>query len=211
MSEVEKIDIFPVTIFKIKSRNHEIIKKYMIDKVYDRFVKDGCNDEWQQTYTDYVPGAAMVHWPYLFDLYQPDVEEILKAIGMQSHVKWDVRLTGWYNFTTHCEKNFIHDHMGGPSVINLAMVHYVSLEKDTHGTVFQNPNMKLMKASCPTKDLTKLPSYWTGFNICPDVEEGDIVIFPSWLDHCIPAHTNGTLRITNAVNIILRAEDRDGL
>jgi len=41
------------------------------------------------------------------------------------------------------------------------------------------------------------------------VQEGDILFFPSWLDHTAPQHTSGNLRITNAVNVMMRLKNHD--
>ena len=42
-----------------------------------------------------------------------------------------------------------------------------------------------------------------------EVEEGDIVLFPSWMDHSAPKHTSNSLRIVNAVNIMMRLKNQD--
>lgn len=207
---MEIINLFPVTLLKKQASNHEVIKKYMLDMVYDDFVKFGPNDKIQGTYTDYVNGATMVHWPYLYQLYQKDVEDFLKELGFKETDKWDISLKGWYNFSTS-NSPMMHDHMGGPNVINFAIVHYVVLDDTANGTFFQNPNLKLIKASSPTKDLTFLPTYFQSHFECPDVSEGDIVMFPAWLDHSPGVH-NGSLRAVNALNVSVKIKDnRNGL
>ena len=35
----------------------------------------------------------------------------------------------------------------------------------------------------------------------PDVEEGDLIVFPSYLEHCVPAGYYDTHRVTVAVNL----------
>lgn len=205
----ETINLFPVQVYKKKCADHNTIKKYMIDMVHADFVKKGPNDLQQNTYTDYVDGATFIHWPYLYSLYEKDIKEMLECIGFHiSDIK--ITLNGWYVFTTHSDRMFIHDHTGGPSTIQFAVVHYVNLEDDSRGTVFQNPWAKSMKMTTPTKDLKLIPNYYLNFNSCPVVEEGDIVMFPSWLDHNVPMHTNNTLRITNALNVIIRLDHSDG-
>ena len=210
MSSVETLNLFPVSVFKTRCQNHDVIKKYMMDMVYQDFVKKGPNDKTQNTYTDYVDGATFVHWPYLHSLYEPTISLMLQQIGFKDASKVSVKLNGWYVFTTHSTACFVHDHMGGPSTIQFSAVHYVSLEEGSRGTVFMNPWAKLMKATTPSKDFKYVPDYYLNFNRCPEVSEGDIVLFPSWLDHCVPEHTNETLRITNAINIMIRLDNSDG-
>jgi hypothetical protein len=209
MSTVETIELFPVKIFKTKCLNQDKIKKYLMDNVYPDFVKKGPNDLTQNTYTDYIDGATFVHWPRLYALYESSIKELLQQIGFQT-ADWQVTATGWYNFTTNSTRMFVHDHTGGPSTIQFAVVHYVNLENNSQGTVFQNPWAKNMKMTTPTKDLKLIPDYFLKFNDCPVVEEGDMVLFPSWLDHSVPLHTNGSLRVTTALNIVLRVDNSDG-
>lgn len=209
MNTVETINLFPVTMFKTKCENHSKIKKYLMDAVYPDFVKKGPNDLTQNTYTDYIDGATFIHWPHLYSLYQPTIKVLLEQIGFRTP-EWSVAMTGWYNFTTSSNKLFVHDHVGGPSTIQFAAVHYVNLEEGANGTVYQNPWAKQMKMTSPTKDLNFIPNYFLKFNECPKVSEGDIVLFPSWLDHNVPLHTNGSLRVTSALNIVLRVDKSDG-
>jgi len=45
----------------------------------------------------------------------------------------------------------------------------------------------------------------------PKVEEGDIILFPSWLKHSSPAHKENKLRVTIATNLMLKTpNDTDG-
>lgn len=210
MSKIETIELFPVKVFRTTCEHHNHIKKYMMDNVYEKFLEHGPNDEFQQTYTDYVEGATFIHWPYLYKLYEPTIYKLLQEIGFRSVHSCKVSMTGWYNFTTHTTRQFIHDHMGGPSTIQFSAVHYVCLSKTSAGTIYHNPYTKFMKATTPTKNIDLIPKYFTNFNLCPTVNEGDIVIFPSWLDHCIPPHLDGSLRVTNALNICLRLDNSDG-
>jgi hypothetical protein len=206
---VETINLFPIQIFKKRCSNHDTIKKYMLDMVYNDFIKKGPNDQRQNTYTDYLENATFVHWPYLYSLYESDIKSMLSNIGFNvSNIK--LLLNGWYVFTEHSEAMFVHDHTGGPSTIQFAVVHYVNLEKDSKGTAFQNPWSRKMKSTTPTKDLQLLPNYYLNFSSCPEVEEGDIVMFPAWLDHNVPMHTNNTLRVTNALNVVVRLDNSDG-
>jgi hypothetical protein len=207
---VESIDLFPIQIFKKRCSNHDTIKKYMIDMVYQDFINKGPNDKRQNAYTDYVEGATFIHWPYLYSLYESDIKSMLAAVGFSiPNIK--ISLKGWYMFTEHSESMLVHDHTGGPSTIQFAVVHYINLEKDSKGTVFHNPWARSMKATTPTKDIKLIPNYYLNFNNCPDVVEGDIVMFPAWLDHNVPMHDNNTLRVTNALNVTVRLDNSDGM
>jgi hypothetical protein len=213
MSEVTTVPLFPVNIYKIKVTEHEKIKKYLIDNVHPHFEKYGPNDAIQNTLTDYgfTGGAAYVHWPFLLECYRPDIMKILGKIGFNfnSH-PWQVKIKGWYNMCTSNTAAFVHDHAGGPTTIQFSAIHYVKLGQDNNATVFNNPNGKYIKSTTPTKNFDYLPEYFCEFQRMPEVEEGDLILFPSWMDHYAPHYTAGNLRITTALNIMMRVDNGDG-
>jgi hypothetical protein len=209
---VERIPLFPIDIFKIRARNHDKIKKHLMDTVYPEYLKRGPNDPIQNTFTDYgfTADAAYCHWPLLYELYRPDIYLMLEEIGVNFKDPWKISMKGWYNFTTENTREFIHDHTGGPSTIQFSAVHYVNLEKNSKPTVFVNPCQRQMKSIIPTKNHDHMPEYFYNFKRFPTAEEGDIVLFPSWIDHYVPNHSNGELRVTTALNIMMRVDNGDG-
>jgi hypothetical protein len=213
MNNISTIPLFPVNIYKIKVSEHEKIKNHLMDRVHPHFLKHGANDLVQNTLTDYghTADAAYCHWPMLLDLYKPDITKILTTIGFdfKKH-PWQVRMKGWYNFSTSNTAAWVHDHAGGPSTIQFSAIHYVSLGEGAQATVFNNPWRKLLKATTPTKNFDFLPDYFKEFARMPEVEEGDLILFPSWLDHFAPKFTAGSLRITTALNIMMRVDNGDG-
>lgn len=207
---IEKINPFPFYIFKMKATRHQEIKDYLMKHVYPKFQEVGPNGGLQKVYTDYLPGTgAMIHWPYIYDRYQLDVQALLKEAGFNMSQPWDIKLKGWYNFTTNNDKEWVHDHMGGATNISYAMTHFVHIEDNNDGTIFLNPNYKMIRAAMPTKNINYLPASMFNDRYQVKAEEGDIVMFPSWLDHTAPAHTSGKLRIVNAVNIMMKLTNQD--
>jgi hypothetical protein len=210
-SEVEEINLFPIKVCKTKCEHHEIIKKFVLDSVYDHFVEHGPNSTPGDSYTDYVPGAKQIFWNHLYGFYNKPVKRLLTSIGIPEIDKWQVKLKGWYNLTTNKPSLNIHEHVGGPSTISFAVVHYLELGDDGMSTIFMNPNRDKLKLISPTKDLSYLPEYFLYNYEKIEVEEGDMVIFPAWFAHSMPVHTNGTLRASNALNVMLRIDNSDGM
>lgn len=207
---ITPVPLFPVLLAKLKMRNHSKIKNYLMDNVYPQYVKNGVNDTVTNAYTDYVPGAVKIPWMMLTKFYEDDIREFLQYTGIDFDQGWTFKVTCWYGMMNHSTSQFPHDHTGGPKTIQWSAVHYVTLDNENSGTVFLNPNARMMKSVMPTKNKNALPEmYW------PDkkqmlVEEGDLLFFPSWLDHHTPAHTTGNLRVVVAMNVMLTFDNREG-
>jgi hypothetical protein len=75
-------------------------------------------------------------------------------------------------------------------------------DKTEHvSTVFYNPLEAVLKSLQPTtKDQFK-PADYRGFQKILDVEEGDIIIVPSYVPHSVMKQVSTKLRITVAFNI----------
>jgi ectoine hydroxylase-related dioxygenase (phytanoyl-CoA dioxygenase family) len=142
--------------------------------------------------------------------YEDDIREFLEFTGIDFSKGWTFKVTCWYGMMTNSTSQFPHDHTGGPRTIQWSAVHYVTLDNENSGTVFLNPNARMIKSVIPTKNKNELPEmYW------PDkkqmlVEEGDLLLFPSWLDHHTPAHTTGNLRVVVAMNVMLTYDNKEG-
>jgi uncharacterized protein (TIGR02466 family) len=204
------IPLFPVNLVKLKMRNHSKIKKYLMDTVYPQYVRDGVNDKLTNAYTDYVPGAAKVPWMMLTKFYDEDVKEFLKHTGIDFDQGWSYKITCWYGMMHNSTSQFVHDHTGGPKTIQWSAVHYVVLDDKNSGTVFLNPNARMMKSVIPTKNRNHLPAMYYPIEEQVLVEEGDMVFFPAWLDHHTPAHTTDNLRAVVAMNIMLTFDNVEG-
>ena len=207
---ITPMPLFAVPLAKIKFRNHDKIKKYLMDQVYPQFLKNGCNDIISNAYTDYVPGAVKAPWQILSQFYEEDIKEFLEYTGIDFSLGWTYKVTCWYGIMTNSTSQFIHDHTGGPTTIQWSGVHYVVLEDNAAGTVFVNPNARMMKSVIPTKNRNFLPGMYYPTEQESIVEEGDLVMFPSWLDHHTPKHDTGKLRIVVAMNIMLHFDNVEG-
>jgi len=181
-----------------------------MDNVYPQYIKDGINDKLTNAYTDYVPGAAKVPWMILTKFYEDDVKEFLKHTGIDFDQGWTYKITCWYGMMHNSTSQFVHDHTGGPKTIQWSAVHYIELDNENSGTVFLNPNARMMKNVIPTKNRNHLPTMYYPIEEQILVEEGDVVFFPAWLDHHTPLHTTGNLRIVVAMNIMLTFDNVEG-
>jgi Putative 2OG-Fe(II) oxygenase len=209
--DIDSIPIFTTNVFKFKASNHDKIKKYLMDNVYQNFLNEPANDVLANIYTDYCPGAVKVPWAMLSKFYEVDVKKFLESTGVDFNDGWTFKFTCWYGFTTNTTSEFVHDHTGGPKTIQWSAVHYVVLD-DAYGTIFCDPCARQKKSVIPTKNKNYVPSIYYPNKQMPTVEESDVIVFPSWVEHHTPRHETGTLRVVVAMNIMLRRiSDTEGL
>jgi len=208
---MEHLPLFPQHVYKFKCTNHDKIKEHLMKFVLPTFEKSEPNGGSQSIFTDYIPGTgAMVNWKFIHSLFLPDINKALTHIGFNMN-DWNLRQRSWYNFSTDNQNEWKHDHVGGSSTINWSYVHYTHLEEEDAGTIFFNPDNQNLRSFCPTKDLAYLPNLYLHEREQPKVEEGDIILFPSWLKHSSPAHKENKLRVTIATNLMLKTpNDTDG-
>ena len=66
---------------------------------------------------------------------------------------------------------------------------------------FFNPMDQVIKATFPSELAEDNPFMFNNLKVVPPVEEGDLIIFPSYLRHDVPLQTSNKTRISVAMNI----------
>lgn len=103
----------------------------------------------------------------------------------------------WLNFYTAGQNQEEHDHLPG----FYAACHFIKFDPEIHSsTRFVNPLYSLYSYQHKDMDRLNTPEY-RSHHWFPDVVEGDIIIFPSWLRHMVTAQDSKEYRITLAFNI----------
>jgi uncharacterized protein (TIGR02466 family) len=110
----------------------------------------------------------------------------------------------WFNVTNNTQ--FHHKHYHPNSYIS--GVFYVSGEGEADKIVFNAPHRPYLLEVNPVEwNLFNSKSWWLSANT------GDIIMFPSTLEHGVPTPTNSTPRMSIAFNTFLRGNlgDKDSL
>ncbi len=205
---IYKTPMFEVPMYKLKASRHSEIKQWMLDNVFPNFEKTGPNEPSRNLYSSYFPGAPKLDHSTFSEFYSKDITKFLDKAGFSKLHSWKTKVNFWYNLSLKGSYQEVHDHLGGPIPISYAAVHYVAFDKSEHiSTVFYNPLESILKSLQPTtKDQFK-PTDYKGFQKILDVEEGDIIIFPSYVPHSVMKQVSEKLRVTIAFNIsIFEAE-----
>ncbi len=199
---IYKTPLFEVPLYKFKASKHAEIKQWMLDTVCPEFEKNGPNEPSRNLYSSYFPGAPKLDNGLFSNFYAKDIGSFLDKAGFSKFHPWQTKLNFWYNLSLEGSYQEVHDHLGGPIPISYAAVHYVMFDKTEHvSTVFYNPLESILKSLQPTTTDQFRPNDFRGFQKILDVEEGDIIIFPSYVPHSVMTQISKKLRITVSFNI----------
>jgi hypothetical protein len=193
------IDIFPTRLYKYYLDPTEL-KEHML-KRYDSFKEHSTNgtpSEWTCNLRTEFHGA----FPHKYrEAYADIMHEWKDEMGFYGRPSIDEI---WLN--AYEKENFQEPHSHLPGFYS--GIHYICFDPEEHtGTTFQNPMEQLytFMFNPDSLDIEKNEHVLEGFDI--DVEEGDIILFPSHLRHYVRRNTSKHLRMTISFNINRVDED----
>jgi hypothetical protein len=199
---IYKTPLFEVPMYKFKASRHAEIKQWMIDNVFPEFEKNGPNESSRNLYSSYFPGAPKIDNDIFSNFYAKDISNFLTKAEFSNLHAWKTKINFWYNLSLQGSYQEVHDHLGGPVPISYAAIHSVIFDKNEHvSTVFYNPLQSVLKSLQPTTRDQFRPADFKEFQKILNVEEGDIIIFPSYVPHSVMTQVSEKLRITVAFNI----------
>lgn len=180
------VPIFPEIYFHYKVQNHQQFKKYLLSNYSSDPAESPSN--WNCNVKSLSIDANDIV-PYLTPVLKEFCKELDKKLNF--FVK-----DSWLNFYNQNDFQEIHGHSADAQ---LSMVYFVNYNPVTDGKFyFFNRNYtdrELSKFSTLIDKFQAVMSNWY-----PNIEEGDILIFPSYLLHGVRPHESNTQRITLAVN-----------
>ena len=171
-----RLGLFPIDFWKVKVPSHTTIK----DKYLDSFIEGYANNIYQ------IPsgwGTQKCHTSFqeirlieedILDEYVGIFNSLLRECYTQE------QFDCWYQVYKDSEYQEWHEH--SPST--LSAIHFLKFDEEHKAPVFRDPNNK-------------------SNTYTPEVEEGDIIIFPSYVQHCVPEAQYRNHRATIALNLNL--------
>lgn len=178
------IDLFPIPLYIGKVKEHEQIKEIVCKNIVDFGTPKSWNCSVNSSFGQ--PNS----WLYdIASLYQDNYQEYFSSVNVTANVRvHDI----WYNHYTINQFQEKHHHLP----CDISCIHYIKLHPNHFGTTFVNP-CSLLNSSNKLLSL-KSPHVYT-----PYVEEGDIIIFPSYMEHFVKKQEIDEERITISWNCIL--------
>ena len=181
------IDIFPTRVHKFKiSNNKEFQERYL-----DRIISSYENKEFDVP-KGWVTKQISTSYSSKNSIIEGTPQEYTDAIDSLMGFPWSGKVFCWHNVVKDGEYQETHHH--SPAL--LSGIHFLKFDKEAHEPpVFYDP-AKLAKA-------VHSQSFKYDETFTPDVEEGDLIIFPSYLEHHVPRGTYKDYRVTISFNFIL--------
>jgi len=197
-----KTSLFEVPLYKTTAHKHSEISAWFENYIHPVYEQTGNNDTERSIFSSYFPGAPKLDKTLFDQFYKTNFDEFLIKAGFNTHQQWEVRKKYWYNYGKRGAYQEAHDHLNGPLPVNYAAIHFVKFNKDVHkGTVFYNPLEGVLKSTQPTTKDHLRPNDYQKLQHIVDVNEGDMIFFPSYVPHSVITQDSDEERLTVAINL----------
>ena len=177
-----KIEAFPTLLYRYHLEEQDPIKA-RVDEYYKEYkLQNNTPDQWNcDLFTSYGTGTFPIG--ECLDAFTPILDEFqtdAKAYG--NMILTDM----WLN--CYESQNWQEKHIHSPG--QWSGVYYVHFDPNEHkATNFYHPCETLLATAGITSNT-----------LVPWVQEGDMIIFPSWLEHAAPMNKSSKLRSTISFN-----------
>jgi len=177
---------FEVPYYIYKVEDHEDLKSKLIpllEKIdginsvqsFETISKSDWNTNQDATY--FRKNFVLNKEPNYYSLLEHHIDKIIHEVIPDKNKKSFYVGQGWFHQYKKMNYYFYHWHPGS----RWALVYYLELPEDGPKTEFENE---------------------FGLPICPDVKEGDILIFPSWIKHRSPPNKSVGRKTIIAFNLV---------
>ena len=197
----EMIGLFAVPLLKIKFNDHY---KYNFSEVEKRDQKPDTWVDSVHTAFPTIPDDDLIVPPIVRDSLMKDLKDAIVDVSQELNLPSNIRLLDlWYNIYHDNQGQEKHNHLSGAGqlVPLWAGIYY---NKNASPTKFFNSNS--ISATQRWEEYAQSPMQGClSENCSPPVEDGDILLFPPYLDHSVESkpHHKDRMRMTFSFNITL--------
>lgn len=198
-----KWEFFPITFYTTKFwynfQENDWFKKQIIpviEKDLNKNRKNSTNKNWDCNVNTnfHLENNVLDEYKHMYSYV---IEDFLRNMGVNRDClpNWNIDLI-WYNSYNKNTYQERHDHFPH----HFSMIHYLEFDPKNHpGTKFFNPSL-LSTYFTPNQISNRMVQQEKEFD---DIEEGDIIFFPSFVQHLVKPNTSRKRRITISLNLSL--------
>ena len=187
-----KVEAFPTLLYRYHLEDQDPIKARVEEYYKDNKLKENTPDQWNcNLFTSYGSGKFPIG--ECLDAFTPTLDEF----QTESQSYGNMILTDlWLN--VYEAQNWQEKHIHSPG--QWSGVYYVHFDPNEHkATNFYHPCETLLATAGITSNT-----------LVPWVQEGDMIIFPSWLEHAAPMNKSSKMRSTISFNFFIEEEIYEG-
>ena len=192
--------LFSIPVYHGQIKNKKEVDELFSNIVFEDYVKytrdeTSANHHWGcSVYTGHAEEliTAETDWinQFLFLIKDEFVE--YQSVIENGSANHSYATSIWINIYGNGDHQETHEHIGAKSIISFS---YVMKQPENGGRFeFLNPNRNLLKASDKDNVITGHES------VSMDAREGDIIIFPSWLEHRVTHNNSNEKRMSISGN-----------
>ena len=175
------IDIFPTRVYKFKLNSHEEIKSQYLDSIIQSY-----EDNLYEVPEDWETNKISTSFNSK-QIIKSIPKEYCEVFDKVFDKPWSGTFSYWHNVCKNGEYQETHHHL--PAYYSA--IHFLKFDNEEHmPPVFYDPNRLVNYRYAPQK-------------FTPSIEEGDVLIFPSHLEHFVPGKDYKTHRVTISFNLTL--------
>ena len=205
---MNKVQIFPVTFYKIPVEDNEIVKKILVPKIMEVTANLPVPEGWltnkimtsfdgEESGKEIFYGEDKIYDSFLEERYAKCFDCIF------GNSKYQISINEiWANCYIDGEFQEEHDHLSGinatKSSPHFSCIHFLSFDPIRHKPVKLYDPIRQIRSTSYELNIHEYGEFY-----CPNIEEGDFIMFPSYLRHSV-APSPKTLdypRITISMNI----------
>ena len=187
-----KVEAFPTLIYRYHLDDQDPIKARVEEYYKQNKLKENTPDQWNcNLFTSYGSGKFPIG--ECLDAFTPTLDEF----QTESQSYGNMILTDlWLN--VYESQNWQEKHIHSPG--QWSGVYYVHFDPNEHkATNFYHPCETLLATAGITQNT-----------LVPWVQEGDMIIFPSWLEHAAPMNRSSKMRSTISFNFFIEEDIYEG-
>lgn len=187
-----KVEAFPTLIYRYHLDDQDPIKARVEEYYKQNKLKENTPDQWNcNLFTSYGSGKFPIG--ECLDAFTPTLDEF----QTESQCYGNMILTDlWLN--VYESQNWQEKHIHSPG--QWSGVYYVHFDPNEHkATNSYHPCETLLATAGITQNT-----------LVPWVQEGDMIIFPSWLEHAAPMNRSSKMRSTISFNFFIEEDIYEG-
>ena len=182
--------LFPQFYYHGEVEKHQELKDKLLSELTDDKLSQP--KEWNCSVQSSFETENNFSWDYFYECIKPnllDMHQQLKGNPLHQFTMTEA----WLNKYRRGDSQEVHTHIGADNC-TFSCSYFAQYALNDARFLFYDPDQ--------TKHLGEFTKHYSGVvnTWFPDVQEGDIIIFPSWLHHQVEPHRSDTTRITVSSN-----------